>query len=441
MATVVKMPKWGLTMTAGTVTDWLYPEGAEVSAGDPIFTVETEKAVNDVECPADGVLLKIVASQGEEVAVSGPVAIIAAPGETISDDDLAALIAEASPAKSGPAAKTAAAAGARAARSASRDDSGRVSASPAARRRAQELGLDLASVEATGPDGRITSDDVERAAADAGADPAPREERIRLADGRELNALIAGAGDGLPLVFLHGLTGSLSTWHLVAGELVDRHRAVAIDLPGHGLSDKSPDADYSVTGLVTASIEAIDSLGIKRPVLVGHSLGASIALAIAAQYPERVSGLVVINGAGLGEEISGELSTLVAGPPGVEAARALMRLFYEDQKLITDRALEDRVQMQTAEGAWPAQQAVASAAFAGDRQLPAVRVDPARVSVPVYLIWGEKDRVIPVSHAIAALPTFPDAALAVLPNIGHVPQVEAAARTAHLIARFAKSLE
>ena len=73
MATVVKMPKWGLTMTAGTVTDWLYEEGAEVSEGDPIFTVETEKAVNDVEAPADGVLLKIVASQGEEVPVSGPV--------------------------------------------------------------------------------------------------------------------------------------------------------------------------------------------------------------------------------------------------------------------------------------------------------------------------------------------------------------------------------
>ena len=87
MATLVKMPKWGLTMTAGTVTDWLHDEGAEVSEGDPMLTVETEKAVNDVEAPADGVLVKIVAAQGEEVPVSGPVAIIAAPGETISEEN------------------------------------------------------------------------------------------------------------------------------------------------------------------------------------------------------------------------------------------------------------------------------------------------------------------------------------------------------------------
>jgi pyruvate/2-oxoglutarate dehydrogenase complex dihydrolipoamide acyltransferase (E2) component len=97
MATVVKMPKWGLTMTVGTVTGWLCEEGAEITEGDPIFTVETEKAVNDVEAPADGVLLKIVAPQGEEVPVSGAVAIIAAPGESVSAEELAALIAEASP--------------------------------------------------------------------------------------------------------------------------------------------------------------------------------------------------------------------------------------------------------------------------------------------------------------------------------------------------------
>ena len=60
MPTIVKMPKWGLTMTTGTITGWIREEGDEVSAGDPLLTVETEKAVNDVEAPADGVLFKIV---------------------------------------------------------------------------------------------------------------------------------------------------------------------------------------------------------------------------------------------------------------------------------------------------------------------------------------------------------------------------------------------
>src|SRR4051794_21420800 len=97
MATVVKMPKWGLTMTAGTVTDWLRDEGSEISEGDPLLTVETEKAVNDIDAPASGVLLKIVAGQGSEVPVSGPVAIIAAPGESLNETQIADLIASATP--------------------------------------------------------------------------------------------------------------------------------------------------------------------------------------------------------------------------------------------------------------------------------------------------------------------------------------------------------
>ncbi len=78
MPTLVKMPKWGLTMTTGKVTDWLAVEGAEVVAGEPLFVVETEKAVNDVEAPSDGVLRKIVADIGSEVAVAGAVAALCA---------------------------------------------------------------------------------------------------------------------------------------------------------------------------------------------------------------------------------------------------------------------------------------------------------------------------------------------------------------------------
>src|SRR5918992_5203207 len=98
MPTVVKMPKWGLTMTAGKVTDWLREEGSEVDAGEPLLVVETEKAVNDVEAPAAGVLRKIVAAVGEEVPVSGPVAVIVAAGEQVSDEEIAALVAAGQPA-------------------------------------------------------------------------------------------------------------------------------------------------------------------------------------------------------------------------------------------------------------------------------------------------------------------------------------------------------
>src|SRR5690606_9161007 len=91
MATIVKMPKWGLTMTGGTLTCWLKSEGDESSAGDPLLVVETEKAVNAVDAPTDGVLLKIVAVSGPEVPVSAAMAIIGAPGESLTQAEIESL--------------------------------------------------------------------------------------------------------------------------------------------------------------------------------------------------------------------------------------------------------------------------------------------------------------------------------------------------------------
>jgi pimeloyl-ACP methyl ester carboxylesterase len=443
MATVVKMPKWGLTMTAGTVTDWLRDEGAEISEGDPLLTVETEKAVNDVEAPSDGILLKIVAGQGAEVPVSAAVAIIAAPGEVLSEAEIAELIASAAPKKAAAAARRdGATTNGRQGRAATRDESGRVNASPAARKLANELGLDLASVEATGPGGRITSDDVERAAAERDEDPSPREERVTLADGREINALVAGPGNGAKIVFLHGLGGSQSTWQVALADLVEQYRVAAIDLPGHGASDKSdPQAvDYGVEGLASAIAEAIGALKTAPAVLVGHSLGGAVALQIALERPDLVTGVVLIDSAGLGDEIGAELISLMSGEPGQATARGLLELFYEDQRLVLDRGVEEMAQTQLADGAWAAQQAVANAAFNGAAQRLAVRQQHGEVKQPVLILWGAKDRVIPLSHAVEALHSIPDVTLKVLPAVGHVPQVEDAPAVAKAIDRFVKSL-
>lgn len=441
MPTIVKMPKWGLTMTAGTVTDWLRDEGAEISAGDPLLTVETEKAVNDVEAPADGILRKIVAASGSEVPVSGPVAVILAADEMLTDDEVAALVESAQPKKVGAAAPGGDR-GPREARTASRDDSGRVNASPAARKRAQELGVDLVTVEATGPGGRITSDDVERAAAEAADDPSPRAETVVLGDGREIAALIAGPGQAQKIVFVHGLGGSQSTWQIVLGELADRYRVTAIDLPGHGLSDKSTPAqsDYSVEALASAVAEALRALKVAPAVVVGHSLGGAVALHLAIDHADLVSGLVLVNSAGLGREIASELLDLMAQEPGKETARGLLALFFEDQRLVVDRGIDEMAQGQLSAGAWEAQRAVAAAAFDRGGQRLAIRERLAEVDQPTLIAWGAKDRVIPLAHAIDAVSVLQDVTLKVLPAAGHVPQVEDAPALAKAIDRFARSL-
>ncbi len=370
MPTIVKMPKWGLTMTTGTVVAWIPDLGTEISEGDPLLTVETEKAVDDVPAPTDGVLYRIVAESGAEVAVSAPVAIILSPGESATDEEIDALIAAASPAAQESEQPTDSTHSARERRTASRDRSGRINASPAARKLAADLGVDLATVEASGPGGRITSDDVQ-IAADSDHDPSPVERDVSLGDGRTLRVLTAGPRSALPIVFLHGLGGSLSTWQIVLGGLAEMHQIIAFDLPGHGESSRANPTGkgFSVEGIAEAIGEGLAQLQVSRAVVAGHSLGGAVAIELARQRPDQVAAICLINSAGLGSSISNELSEIMAGEPGEATATALLNLFMEDKKYVAKRAIDDMSANQLSEGSWASQQAIASNAFENGRQM------------------------------------------------------------------------
>jgi pimeloyl-ACP methyl ester carboxylesterase len=443
MPTIVTMPKWGLTMTSGTVTGWSRQEGDPVTEGAPLLTVETEKAVDDVEAPASGILRKIVAETGSEVPVSGPVAIIAAPDEDLSDDDLAALLATAG---GGETAGAGAAAPrvARTARPAARDARGRVNASPAARKRAGELGIDLADVEATGPGGRITSDDFERAAAGmAAAAAAPRTEFVEREDGRKVYALVAGPADAREtIVFLHGLGGSQSTWASVLGDFADSYRIAAVDLPGHGASEKTApeQTDYSVQGLSAAIAAVIEKLELTPAVIVGHSLGGATALQLALDRPKLVRGLVLVNSVGLGDEISGELLDRVEAEPSRDEARRLLELFFQDRKYILERGVDEMFAARSAPGADAATKAIAEKAFGRDGQKVRFIGRLGELEAPILIVWGELDRVIPARHAVAAATASPASWLEIMEGVGHVPQVEAAPAFVSTVNRWLSSL-
>jgi pyruvate dehydrogenase E2 component (dihydrolipoamide acetyltransferase) len=162
MAKVVVMPKLGLTMTEGTVSSWLKKEGDEVKEGEPLFEVETDKLTNTIEATASGVLRKIIVAAGATVPVLDKVAVIAAADEDISGllSGGAAPAAEAAPAAAAAAPAAAAPAG------------GHVVASPRAKKLAKEKGIDIALVKGTGPNGRITEDDVNNYI------PAPQPRRL-----------------------------------------------------------------------------------------------------------------------------------------------------------------------------------------------------------------------------------------------------------------------
>jgi pyruvate dehydrogenase E2 component (dihydrolipoamide acetyltransferase) len=444
MPTIVTMPKWGLTMTSGTITGWSHKEGDTVSEGAPLLTVETEKAVDDVEAPASGVLRKIVADTGAQVPVMGPLAVIVAPGEDLSDDEVAALVASAGPAT----AAGSAAAGARPTRErrqAATDAAGRVSASPAARKLAAELGIDLATVEASGPNGRITSEDVERAAAAAAAAAAaPRVETITLDNGTDISALVAGAADApATLVFIHGLGGSQSTWATVLGNFAESYRVLALDLPGHGASSKpSPDegGDYSLPALAAAVGEVIEKLDLAPAVLIGHSLGGATALELALARPKLVRGLVLVNSAGLGAEVSGDLLDRIEAEPSRDEAKKLLELFFADKRFVLDRGIDDMYANRSAPGADAAVKAAANAAF--NREGQAIRYDArlGELTQPILIVWGEQDAVLPAAHGVAAAKAIPRAWFELLEGVGHVPQIEASEAFSDIVKRWLAAL-
>ena len=173
MAFEVCMPQLGLTMEEGTVSQWIKHEGDAVKTGDVLLEITTDKLTNEVTSEHDGVLLKIVAQEGEDVPVKGLLCYVGQPGEAVGDAPAAAAAAPAAPAAPAvpgacaPVPAPMAAGGAR------------IRISPLARKTAAKLGVDVSGIVGSGPSGRIRQQDVlaaakaPKAAAPVAAEPAP----------------------------------------------------------------------------------------------------------------------------------------------------------------------------------------------------------------------------------------------------------------------------
>ncbi len=170
MATEIKMPKLTQTMDEGKLLEWTKNQGDPVSKGDIVATVETDKATVELEAPAEGILARLVASPGDMVAVGSPIAYIAAPGEVLPPVEQSAA-PSAPPVAAQPMAEAGPVPASQASISLPFTQEEPAPSSPRARRLAQELGIDLAAVQGTGPGGRIVEDDVRRAAEARGAAP------------------------------------------------------------------------------------------------------------------------------------------------------------------------------------------------------------------------------------------------------------------------------
>jgi pyruvate dehydrogenase E2 component (dihydrolipoamide acetyltransferase) len=258
---------------------------------------------------------------------------------------------------------------------------------------------------------------------------APREIEVA---GRRLRYLELGEGEAVPVLLVHGFGGDLNTWMFIQPALAEGRRVIALDLPWHGGSAKEIGAGDGES--LTDAVEGtLGTLGVGRVHLVGHSMGGAIAALLALRQPQFVSSLTLIASAGLGPEINGSfIDGFVRAARRREAVETLNLLVY-DPALVSRTMVEDVLRYKRLDGVSGALTKIAEGWFAGGRQLLDLSDRIPALAMPVQLIWGREDRIVPVAHGEALASRFP---VHILEQAGHLPHMEKAGEVNRLIGSF-----
>lgn len=257
-------------------------------------------------------------------------------------------------------------------------------------------------------------------------------------------------GDGPALVLLHGVGASRRTWEAVLPLLAERgRRFVALDLPGHGRSEPGR-GDYSLGAFASLVRDLLDHEGLERAVVVGHSLGGGVGLQFGYQFPERCAGLVLVASGGLGREAAFvlRLATLPGSElvlPLITHPRAVGAVAWASRVSGHTPLGELRVTLeQTAETLDELHDPVVRRAFLAalrsvvDRSGQKVNASLEHFAeLPVLIVWGERDAILPVDHARQTAAALQHARLVVFPGAGHEPQRHDPARFTDLVVEHA----
>jgi pyruvate dehydrogenase E2 component (dihydrolipoamide acetyltransferase) len=183
---------------------------------------------------------------------------------------------------------------------------------------------------------------------------------------------------GEPVVLIHGFGGDLNNWLFALPALAEEHTVYALDLPGHGESSKDVSAP-----LADSVVGFLDAVGLERPHLVGHSLGALVAAQVAAQG--RAASLTLIAPVGFGQPVNQEFLDGFIAAESRRELKPVLQLLFADESLVTRSLVDDVLKYKRIDGVTDALTTLRGVAF----------VDAPEVDVPVLTIWGAEDRVIP----------------------------------------------
>jgi pimeloyl-ACP methyl ester carboxylesterase len=245
--------------------------------------------------------------------------------------------------------------------------------------------------------------------------------------GTRLHVRDIGPRGAPAVIMLHGFGASLQTWDGWAEGLAPEYRVITYDLPGFGLSGVDPSGNYSDDRNVAVLLALMDKLGLARATIVGNSLGGKIAWNFALAHQDRVDKLVLVSPDGFASKgFDYEIPPSVPLPLRVlpyTLPKFLMRMnvtpAFADPSKLTGAMFDRYYDMMLAPGVRPTI----------IERLPQVILhDPVpllpQIKVPVLLVWGGKDAMIPFSNSADYMRLLPHATLAALPDLGHVPQEE-----------------
>jgi 4,5:9,10-diseco-3-hydroxy-5,9,17-trioxoandrosta-1(10),2-diene-4-oate hydrolase len=265
----------------------------------------------------------------------------------------------------------------------------------------------------------------------------PGSEAGQYADVGEFRLHYHEAGDGPPVVMLHGGGPGASAWSNFGRNLpvfAERYRTVLVDQPGFGDSDKPAVTGQYFTFSADALLGLLDKLGIERAHLVGNSLGGGTAVRFALRHPDRAGRLVLMAPGGLSLNVFSADPTegikklyAFAAPPGPsrEKLAEFLRTLVFDQSLITDELVEERFATASDPESLRAMASMGASFTAPESFEDGMLWREAyRLRQRVLLIWGREDRVNPLDGALAALKLMPRAELHVFGRCGHWAQLE-----------------
>ena len=249
--------------------------------------------------------------------------------------------------------------------------------------------------------------------------------------GRRLRYLKRGQG-GPPAILVPGFGGDINSWLFNQEALAAGREVCAIELPGHGGSSKQVGGG-TLGEFVEILGDFMDALDMPAALLVGHSMGGAVAMALALAHPGRALSLALIATAGLGREIDADyINGFVSAGRRKDLKPHLQKLFADPSRV--DRALVDDVlKYKRIDGVETALRTIADQFCPGGGQAVVLRDRLGELSIPVLLIWGAEDRILPASHA-DNLPG--NVQTHIIPGGGHMVQMESAAEVNRLIGSF-----